>query len=363
MNWKLPYIHGRTSSIQCIPQSNGYNCVILICGLLLGFTSCKQDGRYSRIYGETMGTYYAITIDDDEAAIQQADIDSLLEVYNLSLSTYIPRSTISRWNTSTHGMAISKAEPYFFSVFNRARTFYDMTDGLYDPTVMPLVNYWGFGYKDDYKGSDTLKIDSIKTYVGLGQVKSEDRKDSIFLMKSHPLTQLDFSSIAKGNAIDVLAAYLDARGIKNYLIDIGGEARALGKNKEGKPWVLAVNRPKEASGRTDIELVLSLDNMSIASSGNYRNYKVRDGIKVSHTINPLTGFPERSNLLGATVIADNCTDADALATCLMVLGLEKSKAILNKLDNFEACLIYDEDGDEILEKYYSHGFQQYLLKQ
>lgn len=363
MNWKLPNIHGRKSSIQSLPQSNRYNSIILICVIFLGFTSCKQGVRYSRIYGETMGTYYAITMGDDNAAIKQTDIDSLLEAYNFSLSTYIPSSTISRWNSSIQGMAISKNEPYFLTVYSRARKFYDMTDGLYDPTVMPLVNYWGFGYKDDYKGSDTLKIDSIRAYVGLDQVKSEGRNDSIFLKKSHPQTQLDFSSIAKGNAIDVLAAYLDAHGIKNYLIDIGGEARASGKNKEGKPWVLAVNRPKEASGRTDIELILGLKNMSIASSGNYRNYKVRDGIKVSHTINPLTGFPERSNLLGATVIADNCTDADALATCLMVMGLEKSKAILNTLNNFEACLIYDADGDEVLEKYYSRGFQQYLLKQ
>jgi len=168
--------------------------------------------------------------------------------------------------------------------------------------------------------------------------------------------------LAKGYGIDVLAGYFDEINVENYLIDIGGEARARGINANGTPWSLAINKPKEDAPANDLEIILQLKNKSIATSGNYRIYYESGGRKFAHIIDPKSGFSALTNLLSASIIADDCMTADGLATVMMVKGLEGAKDFLSK-NNYPACLIYDADGDDDLEKYYANGFREMVVKE
>lgn len=311
-----------------------------------------------------MGTYYALTYSPTGTTLKKEEIDSLLVAINESLSTYIPHSTISKFNTSKKGIEIPDSDPYFEEVYRAALTYYAETDGFFDPSIMPLVNFWGFGYQKVATDSrDRKKVDSLLQYVDMNLITLEEHGGRKYLRKQNKNIQLDFSALAKGYGINILAQYLDNKGINTYLVDIGGEAKCKGVNASGTAWKLAINKPLEKASSSELELILSISDASVATSGNYRNvYTLPDGRKVSHTINPKTGYPERSKVLSATVITKNCMDADALATCIMVLGLEKGKELLNRLPDVEGCIIYDENGDTDLEMYHTEGFGRYIVK-
>lgn len=312
---------------------------------------------YMTIEGQTMGTYYRIKT--EMHSIQKSAIDSILVEINQSVSTYIVNSEISRFNQNESGLTI--ASGYFRDNFELASFFYTISQGYYDPTVMPLVNYWGFGYegKKQIEKSDSLVIEEIKQYVGLKKISTVEIGDSLRLIKEIPEVELDFSSVAKGYAVDILAYYLERSGAKNYLVDIGGEMRLKGKNPRSMKWSIGINTPKEGASLNEAIQYISVSDKGLATSGNYRNFYEVDGQKISHTINPKSGYPERSVLLSTTILAENCALADAWATTAMVLGLEKATELIQNYPEVSACLIYNNEDE--LEVRYVNNFQEFIV--
>ncbi len=319
------------------------------------FSGCQKNGNktvsYSRIQGETMGTTYSIYFANPNQLVLKSSIDSLLEVINNNVSTYIPNSTISGFNQSDYGVYLyRKSHKHFLENFKAANEVYRSTGGAFDPTVMPLVNYWGFGYDGRKKITkvDSLKVDSLKGLVGLNQI---ELTTNLQLKKPHSGIQLDFSACAKGYGVDEVGRLLELNGINDYLVEIGREVRAKGTNDKGKTWNIGIALPKEGAAATQIQTVIPLDNGSIATSGNYQNYYEVEGIKYAHTINPGTGFPEKNQLLSASVFASECMLADAYATAFMVMGLEKSLELASTSEGVEAYFIYGDEAGGMKVKF------------
>jgi len=293
-----------------------------------------------------MGTTYEITYIDSTHRDFTSPIDTLLKRINLSLSTYIPTSTISRFNQSEDGL---KADVYMARMYSESQKVYRTTQGAFDPTVMPLVNFWGFGYEKARAEVDTSMVSEIMERVGFSKIKMEMDTSTyeILLRKPHPKLELDFSAIAKGFAVDEIGRWLSKRKVTNYLVNIGGEVIASGTKPNGQLWKLGVNTPKEGAPADQYEELVYLNNQAMATSGNYRNFKTVNGKKVVHTINPKTGYPEMSSLLSTTIVAKDCTTADAYATACMVMGFEKAQALLRKDSSLGGMLIYvDPNGEQ-----------------
>jgi thiamine biosynthesis lipoprotein len=244
--------------------------------------------------------------------------------------------------------------PFFLPVLKESKEIYESTGGAFDPTVGPLVNLWGFG-PGGPQLKDSVNIKSILELVDFKAVVF----DSVQVKKTKPGIYLDFSAVAKGYGVDVLAEYLITRGIENMLVEIGGELVARGVNERGELWKVGINRPEELGNANEIFSIIALDNQAMATSGNYRNYYESGGIKISHTIDPATGRPVSHSLLSATVLSSTCMEADALATAMMVMGVEKAIELQQKQGDFELFLIYnDEEGK--LNSFASEGLKPYL---
>lgn len=320
--------------------------LILISLLFISCTKPSSKGVNFFLTGETMGTTYNIKYKGDKD--YQRDIDKELIRINNELSTYIETSTISRFNLSDSGIIVNKSDLWIN--LSKASEIYKLSDGLYDPTVMPLVNYWGFGYTGHKKVEkvDSAKIRELLKITGLKQIRIIPKgNDSVFIYKPGKEIQLDFSSIAKGYAVDKIGELLTLKGITNFMVEIGGEILSKGLSPSGKKWVIGINTPSEHASPDDFILEVEISGKGLATSGNYRNFFGEGKEKYSHTINPKTGFSERSNLLSATIIADDCMTADALATACMVSGLEKSKKMISSLKNVDACLIWINEKIEL----------------
>ncbi len=331
---------------------------------LLLCVSCSPPLKYHKIVGKTMGTYYAITYEGHNPIETKKTIEKILLDFNNSVSTYIRESTISLLNRSEMGIVLPENDLYFETVFEKSISLFELTEGALNTSVAPLVNYWGFGYKgkDQITKVDSLAVDSILAIVNQSAFNISQKEGKDFISKSIPRAEVDFSSLAKGYGIDVIADFFKSNKVRNYLIDIGGEARAQGKNSVGTLWSLAINKPKDDAAIDDLEIILQLENKSLATSGNYRIYYEKGGRKFAHILNPKTGYSALTNLLSASIIADDCMTADGLATAMMVKGLEGAKQFLSE-NNYPACLIYDADGDDDLEKYYANGFEKMVVKE
>ena len=301
--------------------------------------------------GNTMGTTYNITYLDPSERDFKTSIDSLLEVFNQSLSTYIPDSELSRFNQSD---TLYFKLPYFLPVLQSSKTVYEITGGAFDPTVGPLVNLWGFGPSGPQL-KDSVNIASMLGLVGFDKIFF----DSASVRKSKPGMYLDFSAIAKGYGVDVVAEFLQGKGIENLLVEIGGELVARGVNEKGELWKVGINRPEELGRADDLYSIVALNNRGMATSGNYRNYYEAGGIKISHTINPATGKPVNHGLLSATVLADDCMTADAYATAMMVMGTDKAIELQKNQSLFEIFLIYSDSTGQ-LKSYASEGIKPFL---
>ncbi len=286
--------------------------------------------------GQTMGTTYSVIYFDDEKRDLQSSVDSLLLVFNESLSTYIPTSEISRFNT---GSAYKFQLPYFFPVLERSKQIVEATDGAFDPTVMPLVNAWGFG-PDKFESVDTAKVESALALVGFERIQFNS--DSVW--KTNDGVQLDFSAIAKGYGVDVVSDFLVLKGIDNLFVEIGGEVIAKGKNlKSDRLWEIAILDPNYTYVQPLSFAYAQVDNQAVATSGNYFNYRESNGIKYSHSLNPKTGYPAKQQILSATIFADDCMTADAWATAAMVMGHEKMIELLNQHQEIKAFLLYSSN--------------------
>jgi len=303
--------------------------------LLLSFlvlSSCqKQDVKY-QIAGKTMGTTYHITYYGSAKPNQVKDaVDALMVVLNADVSTYIPTSTISLFNSDlSDTVIIAKDKQFFWDNFAKSKEIYHQTNGYFDPTVMPLVNYWGFGYTGHrpVEEVDSLIVDSLLQLVGFDKLLVN--KDTIFRLA--PNVQLDFSALAKGYGVDMVAEWFDENGMDSYFVEIGGENRAKGQKADGTLWSVGISIPKENTSQDAYNTIIDLDNEAMATSGNYRNFYEVKGQKYSHTINPKTGFSERNTILSASVLAENCMTADALATAMMVMGYDKAIALQHTMD-------------------------------
>lgn len=318
---------------------------------LMLMAACRSDvteQELSIIEGATMGTYYRVSYWDAEQSIEQAGIDTLLRAINQEVSTYIENSTISHFNRADSGILLGDV-PHFRANLEIARQVYQQTKGAYDPTVMPLVNYWGFGYVSTRPATkvDSMKIDSLLQLVGMDKVRLSG--DS--LLKDRPGVQLDFSGCAKGYAVDVIAEWLSQQGIQSYLVDIGGETRAEGEKPGGKPWRVGINIPDEQAQVNDILTAFDLQDLAVATSGNYRNWYELNGVIYSHTINPFTGYPERTDLLSASVFTSRCAVADAYATAFMVMGKQRAYTLAEALPDIDIYLVVSQPDGSMSTEY------------
>ena len=269
-----------------------------------------------------------------------------------SLSPFNKASVITHINENTN----LSADSLFTEVFLLAKQISKETHGAFDITVAPLVNAWGFGFKNAAQ-VDSAMIDSLHQFVGIDKVDLVDGK----IVKKDPRLMLDCSAIAKGYGVDCVARLLDSKGIRNYMIDIGGELVMKGENPKMETWSIGVNKPIDdsLSVNQEIQTVLKLTNVGLATSGNYRNFYYKGGKKYAHTIDPRTGYPIQHNILSATVVAPDCATADAYATSFMVLGLDSAKQICNAHPELDAYFIYTTDKGNT-EIYYTTGMKQYL---
>lgn len=325
-----------------------------VLSLLLSCTS-YQAGTYISFTGPTQGTSYQVTYQSDDSIVYQEAVEELLHKFDMSLSTYQPLSLISCINREVPDV---KPDSLFIAVYNASYEIWKESDGAFDITVAPLVNAWGFGFTEP-ADVDSAMIDSLLQYVGMDMVRMEDG----FLVKEKKGIMFDVNAIAQGYAIDVVADFLEKKGIKNYLVEIGGEVRTKGRNSRGEKWRVGIDKPIEGLQLPGVQIqaVISLSGKAIATSGNYRRFYEKDGIKYSHIIDPKTGYPVQHNLLSATVLAKDGMTADGFATVFMVLGVEKSIKLLQQRPDLDAYLIYnDETG--AYKVYYTRGMKKLLIK-
>lgn len=306
---------------------------------LLNGCSFLQKGEYFYNEGGTQGTSYHIVYQNPQNIDLHDSIKNILLRFDLSLSSYIPNSVISKVNRNED----VKLDFYFTEVFAASLEVYKQSEGLFDITVSPLVNAWGFGPERKLT-MDKKVVDSLLQVIGMDKVKIADNR----IQKIDPRVKIDVNAIAQGYSCDVVASFLEGMGIRNYLVEIGGEIVSKGHNAEGNTWRVGIDRPAEGSmiPGQELQAVVELKNKGLATSGNYRKFIEENGVKYAHTINPKTGYPVMSNLLSATIIAKDCMTADAYATVCMVAGLEKSKEIIQKVGGLEAYLIYSDENGE-----------------
>ena len=306
------------------------------------FFSCSSSDNTILVTnsGEAQGSYYHIKYMSMLGEDFHSQVDSILLEVDSSLSIYKDYSIISKLNNRE----IVTADTLFSEVFLAAKKVYTQTDGNFDCSVKPLVNAWGF-YKDKFGDSiviDSTKFRKILPYVGFDKISLI--ADTLIMPKG---MSLDFNSIAQGYTVDVIARFFENKNIKNYLIEVGGELLAKGKNADGNIWRVGVDKPSEdIDVKERFQFILDLENKALATSGNYRKFYELDGIKYAHTINPFTGFPAKNRLLSVTVIHDNCMLSDAYATAFMVMGVKKTKQFVASNPEIEIYLVYTgNDGD------------------
>lgn len=327
----------------------------LFLAILVWSTSCNtvSKGEYYSIQGFTQGTSYSITYQHPTLNDLQDEIDSILRMFDSSLSSYDSSSIISAINRNDSGIC---TDTLFRTVFRESSRVYQITGGAFDITLAPLINAWGFG-PGQQQDVDSAMVDSLLQYVGMDKVSLVGNR----VEKTGPHVMLNVNAIAQGYSVDVVAAYLESQGCKNYMVEIGGEIRTRGMNPKGNFWRIGVDRPEVGNmipGK-QLQVIISMHNRSLATSGNYRKFYEKDGVMITHSIDPATGYPKASNLLSVSVLTDQCMTADAYATACMVMGLEKAKIFVEEQKGVDAYFIYsDEFGN--YQVWHTDGMKKYI---
>ncbi|MDR2120202.1 MAG: FAD:protein FMN transferase [Tannerella sp.] len=304
--------------------------------------SCGGQTYYYEETGNVFHTYYRIKYRSER--ILTNEIETELRAFDLSLNPFNPNSTVAKVNRNED----TEVDAWFASVFTKAMEVSEKSGGLFDVTAAPLINVWGFGF--ERKDSVTPHVlDSLKTFVGYRKVRLEGNR----VVKDDPRLMLNFSAIAKGYACDVVAAALEREGVKDYMIDIGGEVAVAGLNPHGECWRIGINTPEEGAPATEdhlSEIVRLCRKCGMATSGNYRNFYVKDGKRYAHTINPSTGYPSENTILSATIVAPDCMTADAYATAFMVMGAEDARRMAEGIPEIAYYIICTgaDGNDEVL---------------
>ena len=315
--------------------------------------SCVDSTPNKKIvtnFGNTQGTSYSIKYVSPNGINYQNDIDSIFKAVDLSLSTYINESIISKINRNENVIIDS----IFTRVFEMALKIAHETNGSFDPTIAPLVNFWGFGFEEISNKNENILVNLMQS-VGYKKISIKDGH----IIKENSNTQIDFNAIAQGFTVDLIGEHLQKIGLTNYMIEIGGELKCSGLNADEKPWRIGIDKPSEEIQKERHLAIIEVSNKSVASSGNYRKLKIdqETGIKYAHTINPKTGMPTITDLLSVTIVSESCMQADAIATACMVMGKEKSINYIISKPQIDALLIYSGPKGEWI-KYQTEGFKK-----
>ena len=323
--------------------------------LIVSLLSCKENKPvFANFNGFAQGSTYSIVYDNkkniDPQELRQK-VEKILADFDMSLSLYKDSSILSKINRNEDVVA----DTFFTEVFRKSAIISQMTGGTFDVTVGPLVKAWGFG-PDAHKNFTESKRDSLLKLVGMNKVSLVNGK----LIKSDPNICLDFNAIAQGFSVDVICRFFNSLGIKNYLVEIGGEVRAKG-TKAGNLWRIGIDKPedKNMTPGKSLQAIIKISDKAIATSGNYRKFYIEDGVKYSHHIDPRTGYTTKNTLLSISIIADECAMADGVATGCLVMGKEKAIEFLDAHREFEAFMVYsDESGN--FKTWISDKLRRYL---
>jgi thiamine biosynthesis lipoprotein len=326
---------------------------ILFAFACLFLVSCTQQQPYYEESGTVFHTYYHIKYQSEKLLTEK--IDAEFQAFNLSLNPFNPNSILAKVNRNED----VEVDEWFATVFNKAMEVSEHSGGMFDVTVAPLINLWGFGFEQKDNVLPQV-VDSLLAFVGYRKIRLEGSR----VVKDDPRILLNFSAIAKGYACDVIADLLQQEGVSNYMVDIGGEVAVKGVNPNGGCWRVGISQPEDDAYGTNTETngVVQLCNPGgLATSGNYRNFYIKDGIKYAHTINPLTGYPSEQSILSATIVAADCMTADAYATAFMAMGMDAACRMAENIPEIEYYLIYPGPGDTFQVKY-SEGMEKLLMK-
>ena len=337
------------------------------------FTSCGESVKEPstvfnsiEIHGETQGTTYTVIVVEKDKTLDKAQLDSLFSSFDMVLSTYIDESIISQFNNCQDSIVLADNSHLFERCYRSSQHVYSKTKGLFDPSVYPLVKSWGF-MNNMNSPLSKKEVKDILDYVSFEAGKHHNLiftpEGKVLGNKYNANFKLDMNAIAQGLSVDVVDEFLKSKGCSNYFIEIGGELIVRGHNREGDTWRIGVDVPKENLATRELENIILVSEKAIATSGNYRKFYVKDGLKYAHTLNPLTGFPVQHSLLSVTVIAETCDLADGYATAFMVMGTEKTLSFVknNPDEKLEVYLLFSgEDGE--IERAMSEGFEKYLKK-
>ena len=321
-------------------------------GFFALLASCNQGPQKMVLQGEAQGSYYAVTYYDEQGRNFQQEIDSIFHAVDVSVNLWVDTSVISKVNRNEE----VKLDSIFVDNFRIAQEAASLSDGYFDPTISPIVAAWGFSYKH----GDTITpqlIDSLKQLVNYRNIRIEEGK----VVKANPAMTLDFNAIAQGYTSDLIASFLDSRGIKNYLVDTGGEIMARGEKPNGQPWIVGIEMPADNwDSEQVVHTRIALRDKGLVTSGSTRKYVERNGKRYSHCIDPKTGYPVEHNVLSVTVLAENSVWADALASICMVMGMEKSLPLIESMNGVEAYYIYVNE-QNALETFATDGFAKLVV--
>jgi thiamine biosynthesis lipoprotein len=329
----------------------------LLCFFLFGAPAFHHKADRAEpivVEGLTMGTTYRVVyFDEHQKRNFKHSIDSLLLLVNQSINTYDSTSEISRFNK--HEQGITFELPFLYQLLKRSKEIYVGSKGAFDPTVMPLVNAWGFGAQK-FNSPVEPNVDSLMGFIGFDKIEFTETE----IKKSIPNVQLDMGGIGQGYGADVIFNFLRSKGIQHMLVELGGEGLARGKNLEkNRPWRIGILDPNSTRENQFFKAYATLCDKAFTTSGNYFNYKVINGRKFGHTINPDSGYPVQHELLSVSLFADDCTTADGWATAFMVMGLQKAITQLNKMPTVDALLIYSTPEGKT-KTYVTPGFKKFI---
>ena len=324
-------------------------CAPLLAIALALLAGCSPPVEITRFSGTTMGTTFQVTHSPAAGPVGEETraVERLLEEINQSLSTYIDTSLVSILNNSTDIEAWHSVDRHFETVFGRSYTIYEDTKGAFNPAVAPLVNVWGFGPDPQERFPSPEEVEDILEWVRLESFRV--RRSPLAVQKQAAEAKLDFSAIAKGYAVDALGTLLEERGVNSYFVEIGGEVRTRGEHPDRRPWRVGIEQPTENGSERGVQAVLLLNDAALATSGNYRQYRIQNGRKVAHILDPRTGNPESTSLLSVSVLAEDAMTADGYATAFMVMGLDEALRFVESHPNLEAYFIASGEGGETLE--------------
>lgn len=329
------------------------NLFILAAAIIMACAGCTPDKRYYTIDGTTQGTTFHIVFQpqissDSSFAAVRDSVNAILERIDFSVSGYNKESVLTAFNEEGN----PHVDKIFLDNFLASVRMTEESLGMFDASAAPLFDLWGFGFRTGTEVTQAM-IDSVLQFVGMDHfhvdsLKAGDGSDSILIQRDDPRCRLNFNAIAQGYTSDLIAAKFSEMGMENFLVEVGGEVYARGVNPKGKFWNVGIDRPVDGNNSPgkDIQAVVHIQNQGLVTSGDYRKFYIKDGKKISHSINPKTGYPVEHNLLSATVVAPDATIADGYATYLMVLGFDKAREVVESNEKIEALLIFS-DGDSL----------------